>query len=133
MLKLQRGVSMRVLFPALLALMLMGGQAVAQDAKAERVITGSGTATVYAKPDVARVYYGIRASEPSADAVKDVLTKNTKAIDEAVAKLKLSNLSITTAPMGIKHSSGNAAAGLGGGPPVAPGGGAPGGGGLGPF
>jgi uncharacterized protein YggE len=124
---------MRVLIPASLAVMLMGGLAFGQEAKGERVITVSGTATVFAKPDVARVYYGIRASEPSADAVKDVLTKNTKAIDDAVAKLKLSNISVSTAPLGIKHASSNPAAGLGGGPPVAPGGAAPGGGGLGPF
>lgn len=124
---------MRGSFAALLAVLLMGWSAAAQDAKTERVISVSGTATVYAKPDVARVYYGIRASEPSADAVKDVLTKNTKAIDDAVAKLKLSNVSVTTAPMGIKHTSGNAAAGLGGGPAVAPGGAAPASGGLGPF
>ncbi len=99
---------------------------------ADRVISVTATATVYAKPDVARVYYGVKASEPSADAVKDVLTKNTKAIDDAVQKLKLSNLTITSAPIGIKHSSGNNA-GIGvpggvGGPPAAPGGG-----GLGPF
>jgi uncharacterized protein YggE len=124
---------MRLLVATVVAVLWIGGWAAAQDAKTERVITVSGTATVYAKPDVARVYYGIRASEPSADAVKDVLTKNTKAIEDAVAKLKLSNISITTAPLGIKHSSGNAAAGLGGGPPVAPGGAAPAGGGLGPF
>ena len=89
----------------------------------------TGTATVYAKPDVARVHYGVRVSEPSADAVKDTLTKNTTAIDEAVKKLKLAGLTITTAPVTIKQSSGNQN-GLA--VPVAPGGAAPGPG-LGPF
>jgi uncharacterized protein YggE len=96
---------------------------------ADHVITVTGTATVYAKPDVARIHYGVRVSEPSADAVKDVLTKTTTAIDEAVKKLKLTGLTITTAPVAIKQSSGNNA-GLG--VPVAPGGAAPGPG-LGPF
>jgi uncharacterized protein YggE len=127
------GVFMRALIPALSAVLLIGGLALAQgDLKTERVITVAGTATVYAKPDVARVYYGIKASEPSADAVKDVLTKNTKAIDDAVAKLKLTNLTVTSAPIGIKHSSGNVNANLGG-VPVAPGGAPAAGGGLGPM
>ena len=55
----------------------------AQEAKPDRVISVSGSATVYAKPDTARVYYGVRVSEPSADAVKDVLAKTSTAIDEA--------------------------------------------------
>src|SRR5258707_14588619 len=75
--------------------------------KAERIITVTGTATVYAKPDTARIHYGVRCSEPSADAVKDVLTKTTTTIDEAVKKLKLSGLTTTTAPTSIKQSSGN--------------------------
>src|SRR5437660_3135911 len=90
---------------------------------AERVITVTGTATVYAKPDVARIFYGVRVSEPSADAVRDVLTKTSTAIDEAVKKLKLTGLTITTAPVSIKQSSGNQG-GLA--VPVPPGGAAPG-------
>lgn len=97
---------------------------------AERVITVTGTATVYAKPDVARIHYGVRVSEPSADAVKDVLTKSTTAIDEAVKKLKLAGLTVTTAPVIIKQSSGNNGIGLA--VPAAPGGAAPAPG-LGPY
>src|SRR3954466_10244934 len=96
---------------------------------AERIITGTGTATVYAKPDVARIHYGVRVSEPSADAVKDVLTKTTTAIDEAVKKLKLAGLTVSTAPIAIKQSQGN---NPGIAVPVAPGGAAPGPG-LGPY
>jgi len=122
---------MRVLLTAAVAGLAIGTSALADPAdKAEHVITVTGTATVYAKPDVARVHYGVRVSEPSADAVKDVLTKTTTAIDEAVKKLKLSGLTITTAPVTIKQSSGNNAA-LG--VPAAPGGGAAPGPGLGPF
>jgi len=97
---------------------------------AERVITVTGTATVYAKPDVARIHYGVRVSEPSADAVKDVLTKSTTTIDEAVKKLKLPALTVTTAPVVIKQSSGNNGIGLA--VPAAPGGAAPAPG-LGPY
>ena len=93
------------------------------------MISVNGTATVYAKPDVARVHYGVRVSEPSADAAKDVLTKTGKAINDAVEKLKLSNISVSTVPVGIKHSSGG---GNNLGVPMAPGG-VPAGGGLGPF
>ena len=116
---------MRHLLSAL-AVGLAVGAAPAED----RVITTTGTATVYAKPDVARIHYGVRVSEPSADAVRDVLTKTTTAVDEAVKKLKLSGLTVTTAPVTIKQSSGNAAAGLA--VPAPPGGAAPGPG-LGPF
>jgi uncharacterized protein YggE len=108
-----------------LAALAVAPVALAQDAKAERVITVTGTATVYAKPDMARIHYGVRVSEPSADAVKDVLTKTNKSIDEAVKKLKLSNLTVTAAPMSMKQAGqNNGGAGLAA--PVAPGG-APGG------
>jgi uncharacterized protein YggE len=118
-----------MLFSAILA---AGSVALGEEAKPERVISVSGSATVYAKPDTARVYYGVRVSEPSADAVKDVLTKTTTTIDEAVKKLKLSNVKVSSAPITIHYSQGNnnnigvpMAAGA---PP-----GGPGGGGLGPF
>jgi uncharacterized protein YggE len=81
--------------------------ALAQDGKADRVIHVTGTATVYAKPDTARIHYGVRVAEPSADAVKDVLGKTNKAIDEATKKLKLSSLTVSSAPMGLKQGSGN--------------------------
>jgi uncharacterized protein YggE len=117
-----------MLFSAILA---TGSVALGQEAKPERVISVSGSATVYAKPDTARVYYGVRVSEPSADAVKDVLTKTATTIDEAVKKLKLPNMKVTSAPIAIHYSQGNnvnigvpMAAGAPGGPP---------GQGLGPF
>lgn len=119
---------MRFYLPAILGSVLCASLSFAQSA--EKVISVNGTATVYAKPDVARIHYGVRVSEPSADAAKDVLTKTGKAINDAVDKLKLSNISVSTAPIGIKHSSGNNAA-LG--VPMAPGGAPAGGGGLGPF
>jgi uncharacterized protein YggE len=111
-----------------LSVLAAASVACGQEAKLERVISISGSATVYAKPDTARVYYGVRVSEPSADAVKDVLGKSSTTIDEAVKKLKLTNVKITSAPITIHHSSGNPNIGV----PVAPGG-AGGGGGLGPF
>lgn len=121
---------MRVLLSAAPLCLGLATVAFAQPAdKAERLITVTGTATVYAKPDVARIHYGVRVSEPSADAVKDVLTKTSTAIDEAIKKLKLSGITISTAPVSIKQSSGN---NVNLGIPVAPGGGAPGPG-LGPF
>ena len=117
---------MRILISALAAGLIVAG---ANADPAERVITTTGTATVYAKPDTARIHYGVRVSEPSADAVKDVLTKTTTAIDEAVKKLKLAGLTISSAPIAIKQSTGN---NVGLAVPVAPGGAAPGPG-LGPF
>jgi uncharacterized protein YggE len=110
---------MRSLVPVLAAL-AAAPLALAQEAKPERVLTVTGTAIVYAKPDVARIHYGVRASEGSADAVKDVLTKTNKAIDEAVKKLKLSNLTVTAAPMGMKQAGQNNGAGVA--VPVPPGG-----------
>jgi len=107
---------------SVLAVLAAAPVALAQEAKAERVLTVTGTATVYAKPDVARIHYGVRVSEPSADAVKDVLTKTNKAIDDAVKKLKLSNLTVTAAPMAMKQAGqNNGGAGLA--VPAAPGGG----------
>jgi uncharacterized protein YggE len=106
------------------------GLAVTAGRADERVISTTGTATIYAKPDVARIYYGVRVSEPSADAVRDVLGKTTTAIDEAVKKLKLPAVTVTTAPVSIKQSSGNQN-GLNV-APAPPGGGAPAPG-LGPF
>ena len=114
---------------ALFAVALAAAVGAPASADPERVITTTGTATVYAKPDTARVHYGVRVSEPSADGVKDVLTKTTSAIDEAVKKLKLSGLTVSTAPISIKQSSGNNG---GIAVPVAPGGAAPAGG-LGPY
>ncbi|HKB01531.1 MAG TPA: SIMPL domain-containing protein [Gemmataceae bacterium] len=94
---------------AMIACALLTGGATAADppAKAERVISVTGTATVHVKPDVARVYYGIRAQEPSVDAVKDVLTKLSGTMDEGIKKLKLTGLKITSAPVSIQQSQRN--------------------------
>jgi uncharacterized protein YggE len=77
-----------------------------------RTITTSATATVYVKPDVARIHYGIRLTEPSPDAIKDIMGKTVKTMDEAIAKLKLNNLKITTAPISIKQQGANGLAAL---------------------
>src|SRR4051794_17886900 len=98
--------------------------------KAEHMITTTGSAAAFVKPDTARIHYGVRVSEPSADAVKDVLTKTTTAIDEAVKKLKLTGLATSTAPLIVKQSQGN---GQGLAVPAAPGAAAAPGPGLGPF
>src|SRR5262245_52960533 len=117
---------MRILISALaLGLAVTGVHAEPTD----RIISVTGTATVYAKPDTARIHYGVRVSEPSADAVKDVLSKTNTAIDEAVKKLKLTGLTVSTAPITIKQSHGqNPGIAV----PVAPGMAAPAAG-LGPF
>jgi uncharacterized protein YggE len=127
---------MRIVLPsvcAALAAGLVAGPAPAADppAKADRMITVTGTATVYAKPDVARVYYGIRVQEPSVDAVKDVIAKMSGTMDEGIKKLKLANLKVTSAPVSIQQSQGNNNAALA----MPPGAGAPAPAapGLGPF
>jgi uncharacterized protein YggE len=88
------------------ALLVAAGPALAQP-KADRVLTVTGTATVYAKPDTARIHYGVRTSEPAVDAAKDSLGKTIKAMDEAVKKLKLSNATITAAPVTIRQVQAN--------------------------
>ncbi|HVK14274.1 MAG TPA: SIMPL domain-containing protein [Gemmataceae bacterium] len=111
------------------ALLVAAGPAVAQPAK-ERVISVTGTATVYAQPDTARIHYGARLSEPAVDAVKDSLGKTTKAMDEAVKKLNLSSevLRISPAPVTIRQVQANA-----NGLPMAPGAPAAPAPGIGPF
>lgn len=127
---------MRILLPSVCAAVAAGlltGPAPAADppAKADRMITVTGTATVYAKPDMARIYYGIRVQEPSVDAVKDVIAKMSGTMDEGIKKLKLANFKVTSAPVSIQQSQGNNALALGAGPggaapaPAAPG--------LGPY
>jgi len=96
---------MRSSLSMLTAMMAFGGWALAHDEKAEKSITVTGTATVYAKPDTARIHYGVKVTEPTADAVKEVLAKHSKAIDESVKKLKIGTLSITSGPIGLKHAS----------------------------
>jgi uncharacterized protein YggE len=109
------------------ALLVAAAPALAQP-KADRVITVTGTATVYAKPDTARIHYGVRTSEPAVDAVKDSLGKTTKAMDEAVKKLKMSNVTISAAPVTVRQVQANAnGIAMAGGAPAAP---APG---IGPF
>ena len=96
---------MRSSLSMLTAVLAFGGWAFAHDEKAEKVITVTGTATVYAKPDTARIHYGVKVTEPTADAVKEVLSKHSKAIDETVKKLKIGTLAITAGPIGLKHAS----------------------------
>jgi uncharacterized protein YggE len=60
-----------------------------------QTITVHGTASVLIAPDMAQVHYGITVTEPSADAVKDALTKMEKGVDEAVKKLKIDNMKIS--------------------------------------
>lgn len=111
----------------LAALFLVTAVASAED----RVLTVTGTATVYVKPDTARIHYGVKVSEPTTDAVKDVLTKTNTAIDDAVKKLKMPNVKVTVGPMSLKQTSTNPG---GGGIAIAPGGAAaPAAPGTGPF
>ncbi len=106
------------------------GSAVADTSK-ERVITVTGSAAVFVKPDRAMIHYGVRAQEPAVDAAKDVVTKSVSAMDEAVKKLKLAGLTTSAAPVTIRQGQMN--------PngiqiaPAAPGAPAPVAGGLGPF
>ena len=98
-------------------------------AKGERSITVVGSGSVFVKPDTARIFYGVRATEPSTDATKDQVTKVVTAMDEAVKKLKLTNATTTVAPVTIRQVLQNQNnLGI----PVPPGG-APAAGGLGNF
>lgn len=112
-----------------LSVALLG--AVAMAAEPTETITVTGSATVFVKPDAARIHYSVRVSDASADAAKDTATKQVATIAESVKGLKLDNLKTTAGTVTYSRSSiarmarGGGFAGPGGGGPGGPGGGGP--------
>jgi uncharacterized protein YggE len=106
--------------------------AVAMAAEPTETITVTGSATVFVKPDTARIHYSVRVSDASADAAKDTATKQLATIAESVKGLKLDSLKTTSGSISYSRSSfARAARGPGFGNPGGPGG--PGPVGLGPV
>jgi uncharacterized protein YggE len=64
-------------------------------AEPTETITVTGMATVFVKPDSARINYAVRVSDASVDAAKDTASKQVATIGDAVKTLKLGNLSTT--------------------------------------
>jgi len=61
-------------------------------AEPTETITVTANATVYVKPDAARVHYLVRVNEPSIEEAKDSASKMLKTMDESLKKLGLSDL-----------------------------------------
>jgi uncharacterized protein YggE len=108
-------------------LVLFGGAAIA--AEPTETITVTASATVFAKPDSARIHYSVRVSEPSIEEAKDSATKLVTSMDETLKKLKLNDLTIASGAIAYSRPATTAAArralggpggpGLGGAPPAA--------------
>lgn len=98
-------------------------------------ITVTGSATVFVKPDTARIHYSVRVSDASAEAAKETATKQLATIAESVKGLKLDNMKTTSGAVSFSRgSSARSARGPGFGNPAGPGGpGGPGPIGLGPV
>jgi uncharacterized protein YggE len=68
-------------------------------------ITVTASATVFVKPDSARVHYTVRASESSMDAAKDAATKQVATVNEAIKALKFSSVTTTAGAVVYDRSS----------------------------
>jgi uncharacterized protein YggE len=73
-------------------------------------ITVTGSATIFVKPDTARVHYSVRVSEPAVDAAKHAASKQATAMDDAIAALKLSGLTTSVGTATYNRSVSTAAA-----------------------
>jgi hypothetical protein len=56
-------------------------------------ITVSASATVFVKPDSARIHYTVRANDSSLDGAKDAAAKQVTTVNDAIKALKFSDLS----------------------------------------
>jgi uncharacterized protein YggE len=68
-------------------------------------ITVTGSATVFVKPDAARINYVVRATDASADAAKDTAAKQLTTIADSVKGLKLDNLKTTNGTMTFSRAT----------------------------
>lgn len=67
-------------------------------AEPAETITVSASATVFVKPDSARIHYLVRASEPSVDAAKETVSKQVDLMNEGIKGLKLGDLTVSRGP-----------------------------------
>lgn len=64
-------------------------------AEPEETITVSASATVFARPNTARLHYTVRVSEESADAAKEAVGKQAASVAAALKDLKLDSVATT--------------------------------------
>ncbi len=65
-------------------------------AEPTETITVTGSATVFVKPDSARIHYVVRVTDTSIEAVNDTATKRVASIGESIKGLKISNLTTSS-------------------------------------
>lgn len=78
--------------------------AITVGAEPTETITISASATVYVKPDSARVHYMVRASEPSVDAAKETVSKQVELMNEGIKGLKLADLTASVGPTAFSRN-----------------------------
>jgi hypothetical protein len=91
-------------------------------AEPAETITVSASASVFVKPDAARVHYSVRASESSLDAVKEAAAKQVAAVNDAIKALKFTDLSTSVGAATFDRTITRSGRGGGFGGPVNPGG-----------
>ncbi|MGZ5913714.1 MAG: SIMPL domain-containing protein, partial [Hyphomicrobium sp.] len=79
----------RILFPMLLAPVLIASAASADDVTARRSITITANGSVTAVPDLARITSGVATEAPVA---RDAVAKNSEAMKKIIAGLKASGI-----------------------------------------
>ena len=85
-------------------------------------ITVSASATVFVKPDTARVHYSVAAGgESTADAAKDAASKQLAAVNDAIKALKFSDLATSAGAVSLSRTATRSGRGFGPAPPVNPG------------
>jgi uncharacterized protein YggE len=65
-------------------------------AEPDETITVTASATVFARPNTARLHYSVRVSEESADAAKEAAAKQAASVASALKDLKLDGVATTT-------------------------------------
>ena len=89
-------------------------------AEPAETITITASATVFVKPDTARVHFNVRATEQSVDAAKEAVSKQVKLMGESIKGLKMSELTTSTGASAYGRVSSSAAIRKGGLNPAAP-------------
>ena len=70
-----------------------------RSAEPEETITVSASATVFAKPNTARLHFTVRVSEDTAEAAKEAAAKQASSVTASIKELKLESLATTTGPV----------------------------------
>jgi uncharacterized protein YggE len=68
-------------------------------AKPGRIISASGTATVRMKPDMARIYFGVRTTDPVSETARELNRKTVKNMTDLMFKQKIDGFEVSTSPV----------------------------------